>query len=62
VYGARPLRRTVQRRIENALARKILGGEFTEGDIARVDWRDGDFVFDKAGARAPEREPATATA
>jgi len=59
VYGARPLRRTVQRQIENALARRILAGEFREGDVVRVDYRDGSYVFEKAGSRPePEREPA----
>jgi ATP-dependent Clp protease ATP-binding subunit ClpA len=32
VYGARPLRRTVQRRVENPLSKRILAGEFVEGD------------------------------
>jgi len=59
VYGARPLRRTVQRQVENALARRILAGEFREGDVVRVDYRDGSYVFEKAGSRPePEREPA----
>ena len=34
VYGARPLRRTVQRHVENPLSRRILAGDFAEG--ARV--------------------------
>jgi ATP-dependent Clp protease ATP-binding subunit ClpC len=55
-YGARPLRRTVQRRIENVLARRILAGEFDEGDVVRVDFRDGEYTFEKTGAKA-EREP-----
>jgi ATP-dependent Clp protease ATP-binding subunit ClpB len=37
VYGARPLRRAIQRRLENPLARRLLAGEFTEGDTVRVD-------------------------
>jgi ATP-dependent Clp protease ATP-binding subunit ClpC len=53
VYGARPLRRTVQRRIENPLARRILAGEFAGGDVVRVDHRDGEFTFEKATAREP---------
>jgi ATP-dependent Clp protease ATP-binding subunit ClpA len=59
VYGARPLRRTVERRVENALAKRILGGEFGEGDHAVVDYAEGDYVFSK-GITAPAREPATA--
>ncbi len=36
-YGARPLRRTIQRRVENALAKRVLSGEFGEGDRVIVD-------------------------
>ncbi|MEX0749690.1 MAG: AAA family ATPase, partial [Dehalococcoidia bacterium] len=60
-YGARPLRRTVQRRLENPLARHILAGEFKEGDVVRVDYREGEFTFEKAGARAKaEPQPVSA--
>ena len=62
VYGARPLRRTVQRRIENPLARRILAGDFTEGDTIRVDYADGDFTFAKSAAAQPAPEPVAATA
>jgi ATP-dependent Clp protease ATP-binding subunit ClpA len=61
VYGARPLRRTVTRRIENPLAKRILAGEFTDGDVVRVDYRDGDYAFEKAAHREPERERAAAS-
>src|SRR5205085_3471216 len=62
-FGARPLRRTVQRRIENPLARRILAGEFAEGDTAEVDFVDGEFSFRKAdGVQAREREAAAAAA
>jgi ATP-dependent Clp protease ATP-binding subunit ClpB len=37
VYGARPLRRAIQRRLENPLARRLLAGEFTDGDTIHVD-------------------------
>jgi len=60
VYGARPLRRTIQRRVENPLARHILAGEFVEGDVVRVDFVDGEFRFDKVSSREREREPAVA--
>ncbi|HSV15565.1 MAG TPA: ATP-dependent chaperone ClpB [Tepidisphaeraceae bacterium] len=36
-YGARPLKRVIQQRLENALATKILGGEFADGDTVHVD-------------------------
>jgi ATP-dependent Clp protease ATP-binding subunit ClpC len=56
-YGARPLRRTIQRRIENPLARQVLSGEFKEGDVARVDHVDGEFRFSKAARTAGEAQP-----
>ena len=47
-YGARPLRRVVERQIENALARRILAGEFAEGDRALVDYAEGEgYTFAK---------------
>ncbi|HET6615882.1 MAG TPA: AAA family ATPase, partial [Dehalococcoidia bacterium] len=59
-FGARPLRRTVQRRIENPLARRILAGEFGDGDLVRVDFADGDFTFAKAAVREEEPQPISA--
>ena len=44
-YGARPLRRTIQRRIENELARRVLAGEFHDGQKVTVDFRDGVYQF-----------------
>jgi ATP-dependent Clp protease ATP-binding subunit ClpB len=55
-FGARPLRRAIQREIENPLARRILGGEFHGGDTVRIDARDGAIVFEKAAAAAVEGE------
>ncbi len=46
VYGARPLRRAIQRRLENPLARRILAGEFAEGATVSVDVSaDGELTF-----------------
>jgi len=60
-YGARPLRRTVQRRIENPMARRILAGEFVEGATVEVDFVEGGFTFGKADAtREHEREAEVA--
>ncbi|MEX0684325.1 MAG: AAA family ATPase [Dehalococcoidia bacterium] len=53
VYGARPLRRTIERRIANPLSRRILAGEFSEGDVAHVDYADGEYAFDKAKTPEP---------
>jgi ATP-dependent Clp protease ATP-binding subunit ClpB len=49
-YGARPLKRAIQRLVENPLARELLEGRFAEGDTLQVDARDGELVFDQAVA------------
>ncbi len=46
-FGARPLKRTIQQRVENALATKILNGEFGDGDNVKVDAEPAGFVFSK---------------
>jgi len=45
VYGARPLKRAIQAQIENPLAQKILGGEFSAGDTIKVEAEGGHLVF-----------------
>lgn len=55
-YGARPLKRALQRMVENPLALRLLEGEFADGDTVRVEARDGELVFE----RATTREPAVA--
>jgi ATP-dependent Clp protease ATP-binding subunit ClpB len=47
-YGARPLKRAIQRLLENPLALRLLEGEFAEGDTVRVDAGDGGLTFAKA--------------
>jgi ATP-dependent Clp protease ATP-binding subunit ClpB len=47
VYGARPLKRTIQQRIQNPLAMALLQGEFREGDTIVVDAYNGGFSFMK---------------
>ncbi|HHV51316.1 MAG TPA: ATP-dependent Clp protease ATP-binding subunit [Clostridiales bacterium] len=47
VYGARPLRRAIQSKIEDALAEKLLEGKFKAGDTVVVDVADNEFVFTK---------------
>ncbi|HYU26417.1 MAG TPA: AAA family ATPase, partial [Thermoanaerobaculia bacterium] len=61
VYGARPLRRTIERRVANPLSRRILAGEFKEGETAIVDYADAEYVFGKKEA-ARKREKAAARA
>jgi len=49
VYGARPLKRAIQRLLQNNLAVKLLEGQFLEGDTIQVDvGPDGEFTFAKA--------------
>ena len=57
-YGARPLKRALQRLVENPLAIRLLEGEFAEGDTVLVNGEDGALTF--TNARATEPEPATA--
>jgi len=46
MYGARPLKRAIQKNLEDALARKVLAGEFPPGNTIRVDRRgDGELSF-----------------
>lgn len=44
--GARPLRRAMQREVEDRLSEKILHGELNSGDHVKVDVQDGEFVFE----------------
>jgi ATP-dependent Clp protease ATP-binding subunit ClpB len=48
-YGARPLKRTIQRQILDPLAMRVLQGAFGEGDVIRIDAADGELRFEKAG-------------
>ncbi len=47
-YGARPLKRVVQKQLVDPLALKILEGEFTDGDTVLIDAKDGELTFGKA--------------
>src|SRR4029078_11866276 len=49
-YGARPLKRAIQRLLENPLALRLLEGEYAPGDTILVDAQNGDLVFTKAVA------------
>ena len=50
VFGARPLKRTIQRMIENPLAVEVLGGRFNEGDHIIVDTDGEAFSYRKEAA------------
>ena len=47
VYGARPLKRVIQQQLQNALAKELLSGRFTEGSTVQVDFVQDGFTFEK---------------
>jgi ATP-dependent Clp protease ATP-binding subunit ClpB len=49
LFGARPLKRTIQNYIENPLAKLMLSGSFVEGDTINVDSKEGAIKFTKKG-------------
>ena len=46
-FGARPLKRTIQQRLENPLAAELLAGKFADGDTIRIDASQHKFTFEK---------------
>ena len=63
VYGARPLKRFLQRQLETRIGRAVIAGEVGEGAMVRVDVRDGAFdVTVVAAVAAPEADADPATA
>ena len=52
VYGARPLKRAIQRSIENPLAAELLGGRFHPGDTIRIEAEGDAFKFERIAAEA----------
>jgi ATP-dependent Clp protease ATP-binding subunit ClpB len=48
-YGARPLKRVIQRQVQDPLALRLLQGDFGEGDLVRVDLLDGRLTFERIG-------------
>ena len=52
-YGARPLKRVIQKRLVDPLALAILEGRFGPGDTVKVDAADGELVLERAGVDAP---------
>jgi ATP-dependent Clp protease ATP-binding subunit ClpB len=57
-FGARPLKRALQRLVENPLAMRLLEGEFSAGDVVLTDARDGEVVFARAGEQAKKKKGA----
>jgi ATP-dependent Clp protease ATP-binding subunit ClpB len=63
VYGARPLKRTIQRLLQDPLAMRILEGEFHEGDTIKVDGKGGDLRLTRlAGPAMVSADPEPASA
>jgi ATP-dependent Clp protease ATP-binding subunit ClpB len=60
-YGARPLKRVIQKRLVDRLALAILEGRFVAGDTVVVDAADGDLVLERAGAEAVAPAAAAVT-
>ena len=57
IYGARPLKRVIQRSLGNPLARKILAGNFPSGETVVVDVEDGKLTFAATGSVGVVPEP-----
>jgi ATP-dependent Clp protease ATP-binding subunit ClpB len=54
VYGARPLKRAIQKELETPIGRRLLAGEIKDGDKVVVDWKDGEFTFSTKTAERAE--------
>jgi ATP-dependent Clp protease ATP-binding subunit ClpB len=52
-YGARPLKRAIQRLVENPLALRLLEGDFADGDTVRLEADGDELVFARVEAAAP---------
>ncbi len=59
VYGARPLKRAIQRELENPLATKLLENAFDEGETILVDYLDGSLTFNSQGKTHSDRSVLT---
>jgi ATP-dependent Clp protease ATP-binding subunit ClpB len=49
-FGARPLKRVIQRELQDPLAMALLSGEFQDGSTIRVDYKEDSVVFERADA------------
>ena len=56
-YGARPLKRVIQKQLVDKLALRLLEGEFAEGDTVKVDAADGELVFARRPSQPRRSEP-----
>ncbi|MDD3212483.1 MAG: ATP-dependent Clp protease ATP-binding subunit [Eubacteriales bacterium] len=60
-FGARPLRRTIQRLVEDALSEEIIAGRVALGDAVRLNVKDNKIVFHKEGLVAPQNTQLSAS-
>ena len=60
VYGARPLRRAIQTKVEDAFAEQMLDGSVTAGDQVLASVSDGKVIFTKQEAQAAAKQPGSA--
>jgi len=58
VFGARPLRRAVQRHLENPLSKAVLSGEFRSGDHILVDASEAGLTLNKVESLVEEKREA----
>jgi ATP-dependent Clp protease ATP-binding subunit ClpB len=56
-YGARPLKRVIQRRLQDPIAMAILEGKYGEGDTVEVDVRGGELTIDRATVSVADPQP-----
>jgi len=59
-YGARPLKRLIQKEIQDQVALALLKGDFRDGDTIRVDERNLELVFERVAGAGAETAPAPA--
>ena len=55
IFGARPLKRLIQKELENELAKELLSGKFTEGDTIKVDYDGEKVTFSKVAEKVADR-------
>lgn len=55
IYGARPLRRTIQRYIENSISSLLIKGELSDGDVVTVDFNGFEFTFSVKKREVPKQ-------
>ena len=60
VYGARPLKRAIQKELETPIGRRLLAGEIHDGNKVIVDWKNGEFTFSTKGVERAETVGANA--